>query len=629
MHRWTSEDIQFYSQYPLVFLWQTCRLYISLRMSCLVIVAGRQQHFHLLHGMTRQTHADTSGDDIAEHECSTIMEKRERNSLVAVNQLPSELLSQIFLVWVTLWRNLRRMRRSEAIPSWTVILHVCHLWRQIARTSPLLWTTFAISDNSQPDVVEAMLHHSMQAPLHVTMTSIQSPPRSNSDPIQRVLDHLPRIRSLSYFTTAPGTYVLGKTAPILQSFTYNHVTIFNNTLEEETPFDSVDMPSLSRLELRHGPSRCMPWSSPLLKAHLTHLSLTSQDSTSRSLSTTMSDILHTLRTMPLLKRLDLRHVLPFPAGQLPALPSAVRLPRLRTLDLMGHASSIACLLRNVVYPPTVHLRVDCIDPIREVIHHLRPVLESKANRAAAPQLSCVFSEETQIRAWPMDLGVEFVSVGSRIVRHLSPDEPTIPSLYPLPTLTVTTGLLPRSEVASLLPHVHRILPPENVTVLYFSAPGGGTEAAGRLSRVWKRMVNVHTLSITQEERLLERELVVVQDALSALARVRSRGDKHHAVDNAAEADARPRQLLFPALRILQLHSVWMRPTPDTEAQESIVGLDLPRMLAARKAAGCQVKRLVLLKCVNIRKEDVALLEGLAEEVEWDGREILESQRRPR
>lgn len=85
--------------------------------------------------------------------------KFEKNALAPINGLPTEVLSQIFL----LSRNLSDgMQRESTLLN---ISHVCKSWRTIAINSANLWT---IIDCSRGKLTEAMLERAATAPLNLS-----------------------------------------------------------------------------------------------------------------------------------------------------------------------------------------------------------------------------------------------------------------------------------------------------------------------------------------------------------------------------------------------------------------------------------------------------------------------------
>lgn len=78
---------------------------------------------------------------------------------------------------------------------------------------------------------------------------------------------------------------------------------------------------------------------------------------------------------------------------------------------------------------------------------------------------------------------------------------------------------------------------------------------------------------------------------------------------------------FPALETLQLRCVWLRLRPDAPGYSRAFA-QLRDALAARAAAGHGLARLVLVECINVVPDDVALLGACVGAVEWDGKQYV-------
>lgn len=557
-------------------------------------------------GMAHQSHAGTLTDNDTDGTFSSIQERKKNNSLVPINQLPPEILGQVFLAWVLLWRRLRKEKlESRYGPMWTLILLVCRHWYDIAVSTPALWDTFAVSRLTRPCVAKELLRRCAQTPLNVTIYGTDM----GNNVTHLVLDHITRIRTLIFRIDAwhrNSEYVLDHSAPLLQSLQYVDEGHFGAN-QIGVPFHTVDMPALASLEYRH--DTYIPWDLPLLKPTLTRLSLNlAQDTTAYS-DVGMDDVLQALVRMSLLEHLELHHVLPPESPDpLPSLPGTVSLPHLRTLDLLTRVSSAACFIQHVVYPPAAHVHISYVDGIRSsTAGSLYRALAARAPSldADSPPLT-VSIDESGLRVWSVDPGADVMSCRALAASVLDVPPPE-QQHHPLLTITLDNWLHRvwydvNGMLASCLDA--GVLPVERVAVLY-CRPSARTSGN---SRNWA-MSHVRALGIGHGDNEIAEESV--REALSSL----------HPV---ATEEGQPEAVPLPALEVLLLRSVWLARSSAEQDGEGEVFRDLRQMLEARKAAGRQLQRLVLAQCVNLRATDLDVLGKLVREVEWGGNRHLKA-----
>lgn len=542
---------------------------------------------------------------ISEHERAIVQLKRDINSQIPVNQLLPEILSEILLAWVSQWRKINKGCRRKYAHGWISIAQVCHVWRENALSFPRLWSNFQVTGANS---LEVLLCRSVQAPLHITIDfeDILGP----EELIPRILAHLPRIRVIDVEMGEKSypLFAAGETAATLRSLIYQEYTLSSQhgTPHIGTPFDAIDMPSLTSLKLQK--SRAPgPWTSPLLKPTLARLSLSARiyDGHQVDWTAQWDTVLRALRSMPLLEDLDLSRVLPDTAPNF-VLPTALLLPRLRALTLMDSTSSIACLLRILVYPTSSHIRLRIIstDSNTEAVKCLSSVLAAKAAAGEAscstgsPRLPAVYCSDQEVLAWTRDPGIGLLDAPLQWdpLPHLLPD-----------FRLVSYGSADVYDM--LLPHLASFLPAEHITTLYFEprAVSWSAEAQCTLSAQWEHMSNVRTLGVGEL-------------GCTSMLQVLDGSHRRTTDGGAGGAEALPTQVLFPRLEALMLHGVRIHDNPPTEVTKHRILETLHRTLSERKATGHQLKKLVLVKCLNLGAVDVASLGGLAEEVEWDRQE---------
>ncbi|KAJ8516008.1 hypothetical protein ONZ45_g6621 [Pleurotus djamor] len=99
--------------------------------------------------------------EIATHRAAIYRLKLRRNSLSAVYNLPSDILSLIFIEYK------QQTIFDEELGSWTPVLRVCSRWRQILLDTPQFWATITLQDCF---FIYPMLERSRQAPLNLYYT---------------------------------------------------------------------------------------------------------------------------------------------------------------------------------------------------------------------------------------------------------------------------------------------------------------------------------------------------------------------------------------------------------------------------------------------------------------------------
>lgn len=135
------------------------------------------------------------------------------NGLLTINCLPPELLAEIFRVWIDATKNLPYLSHM-----WIKIAHVCHLWREVALSSPRLWSDLTIGTI---DWTREMLARSKQAPLSILLSSLYGHPWS-PEACKLVLLELSRIERFEIHgvDSIARQLVLCPSAPLLHSFIF-------------------------------------------------------------------------------------------------------------------------------------------------------------------------------------------------------------------------------------------------------------------------------------------------------------------------------------------------------------------------------------------------------------------------
>ncbi|KAL1942715.1 hypothetical protein VTO73DRAFT_4955 [Trametes versicolor] len=93
------------------------------------------------------------------------------NSTVPVNRLPLEILVRIFRTVQNGQYYISPFEAEEQLDSWLSLVSVCHAWRVIACTTPLLWRTVHVGTKRHPDFFRLFLERSAETSLDLSFTA--------------------------------------------------------------------------------------------------------------------------------------------------------------------------------------------------------------------------------------------------------------------------------------------------------------------------------------------------------------------------------------------------------------------------------------------------------------------------
>ena len=358
-------------------------------------------------------------DEIEQHLKAVVVLKRRLNTTVAISRLPNELLAEIF-VWLaqdyydyskkllgpysnsygtystSYGTNLRWIRTS----------HVCHTWREVALTTPRLWSFIQVA---RQEAIEMLLVRSKQAPLLVCMG--QSPYRKKS--IEVLGELLPpetcRLREVYLDGSARDIYNLctnfTQPANLLHvlnlSGSQSHYSVNSSPPPLPRHLFGGQFPRLRNLELHQ---IAFSWDNPVFCKTLTNLVVIGG-----SYSGSFEQLLYVLEQMTELENLGLEDVVPSTGNHTTSLPPPshpIMLPRLRDIWLCGFAIDTANLLRHLspaidteLVIATKHGHGGLSDLVAALESHLdqtRPV------RTA--YLAQIYRTQLNVSAWPEDIG---------------------------------------------------------------------------------------------------------------------------------------------------------------------------------------------------------------------------------
>ena len=299
------------------------------------------------------------------------------NTLAPISSLPNEIIAAIFL--------LLRSPGTVGQPGIHLVLrvaHVCHLWREIALSHPLLWSHIDFTTVSTAGVTEILARAKM-APLYLeAKVPLYHWDDGRFLALQKGLQtHISRIHHLrisaEHFRLRTILESLISPAPTLEHLSLS-VEKFpsRRTYQASVPdtlFDGIT-PRMSSLHLYN----CnISWKSPLLKG-LENLTL------SVSTRPSLTDWLDALDEMPQLKRLVLDTASPIT----PRLPfdrrRTVTLPFLMHLDISTSVLDCGLALAHLVLPALISLYVTTMSD-HMIANDMRKIFPYVVQHAHGPQ----------------------------------------------------------------------------------------------------------------------------------------------------------------------------------------------------------------------------------------------------
>lgn len=287
--------------------------------------------------------------------------RSHRNSLSAVSRLPTEILCHIFTYLDISCRQF--LPDSQSSWMWQSVTHVCRHWRDIALTSPTLWTYI---DLRSPFWTQESLQRSQMAPLVVHARIRDESSRQMFQELElahSVLDEAPRIRELSL--SCATDIMIRLESRLCEPF----LVLETLSLDAGTPgawhddvyhlpedFFGGDLPRLRKLSLR---MCALQPTSPILVG-LTYLHVGDMGALG---GYCMKDLLTLLGSTSQLESLILDHAV-MEASTRKCDSSAeethtVTLARLSLLRLNGSVSSCVSVLTSLSLPSSAVVQISC------------------------------------------------------------------------------------------------------------------------------------------------------------------------------------------------------------------------------------------------------------------------------
>lgn len=273
-----------------------------------------------------------------------------------VSEFPVELLSAIFFECVPTAPTMIKVRgdwsHKTFDSSWIVITEVCHRWRDVALSTPILWTNVALT---RPDGVKYMLERSKTAPFNVFLEVYHN--AENLLPcVELAMQHVDRASAvhLSYRYSDKEWERLSKTMVIPCRVPY-----LRELCLEGSRFDIYQQPFASDLQrhhvnyaphLRHLTLEKV--SLPNMTSFVTLESLTFHG----TLTMSIQELLDTLRLLCALRSLDLE-LLEGNNNLITKPTTTLHIPSLTNFHFAGDNSICATLVPSISSSPQAYIDI--------------------------------------------------------------------------------------------------------------------------------------------------------------------------------------------------------------------------------------------------------------------------------
>ncbi|KAF5357617.1 hypothetical protein D9758_007490 [Tetrapyrgos nigripes] len=524
-----------------------------------------------------------------------------RNSLALINQLPPEILSQIFLFCASSTSFSTPLRPSRW--SFIAVSHVCQYWRNVALGCPALWSYI---DSSNPDCILEMLKRSGTCPLtfRISVGKVQA---HHMKWIQEgratavALGHIYRVREFTLYASPIGTVIshtgnlgLAQAVPLLEVLRLEAVVdnrFVHDPVKLSSRFLDGDAPRLKHLELRNF---LLPWDSRLLKG-LTVLKLSLNDPRD---APTSHQVRTVLARMPGLKVLELDGLGVLPPPATTSNIKVVQLSHLRSVTLRGSSARCANLLSHISFPVTTNMQFNIVvDPRTDPdvslmltsLSRIRSLLFSEnepQSRISRLQISVDYSPQIHagvqlpqtsitisLPPW-LTLSIQFIAVRVAGYNQAELIANVLEALSPLISIHNLSLSIP-DEMWQFRPMTRRFSSLGSVRTLHLQAVSGDDSTGGRI-------FDYSGLRVFELLMLLD-PTPLVENGFGQFA-------------------------FFPLLRTLHLTSLDFDPFGDA----SYTLLDrLKEVLELRAIIKAGIEVLKLEKCRNISKEDIQSLRQIS------------------
>ncbi|KAJ8487115.1 hypothetical protein ONZ45_g14443 [Pleurotus djamor] len=278
----------------------------------------------------------------------------QRNALHPMNNLPEEIISDIFLIARIDLANSSNRTTSPAVAPWMTIVSVCRRWRQVTMNTPKLWSLIFPFEFT---FAEEMIKRSGNHPLSIRLPGSLDPTPHHLSTVDSIMEHCERFEEVIFNIasfinpnnppTLP-TYVLTKLfsdlhrLPKLKTL---HISVNGPLLQPYLPILRAhhSLPSLLSLTLR---GIVIPLEEPLTAPQLAHLEIVCPISPQ---GPPAKWLLRLIQNYPLLSDLTVHDVRASHCKE--ETPKSISLPRLRFLKVSSRSAADAEPLFSVLDIP--------------------------------------------------------------------------------------------------------------------------------------------------------------------------------------------------------------------------------------------------------------------------------------
>ncbi|KAL0570138.1 hypothetical protein V5O48_011830 [Marasmius crinis-equi] len=543
----------------------------------------------------------------------------ERNLLVSICRLPSEILGSIF----TFYANFYSYTHTHSGLHWLNVLLVCRLWKNTAYNTPTMWAT---PDFMFPKLARNMLKRSKSIPLKIRWSF--APPLEHDQQRESFLEAInqtSRVASLELFAYAPDVGFLFEEAlakmkdpaPFLSSIVID-CTQGSNMISLPVDFLAGDAPRLTRLDL----AGCtISWQSSMLK-NLTYLSVRHQPI---ELRPPCENVFEALQEIPSLEVLALEHCVSSARFTLPP-DVTLAFPHLKRLFLALDVQPSLAFLQRMSFPDTtaIHLRLDALvscpdEHFDRLFVYISDLLAPAATVPSHPRVikglmlqsldDHYESLNISALAWNTDkIAIDPEAETGEVTPHLQLEFETAEDRM-IEDMRRLLEVGPLCHLEAL--RIDTLIPLPSDTII---------QCLGNLTRL--NSMYLEDKVPYEFIRLLSRNLTPAPASTKRKTK-RGRAGKNSARAAAAAKRAEEAQAkgssqseslppLFPALKTLNLTNVDFRRESTHLLSPLIKGLKL------RSENGCPLDKVVLADCTRLYAGDVRKIEKQVDVVDWDG-----------
>ncbi|TCD66032.1 hypothetical protein EIP91_001885 [Steccherinum ochraceum] len=563
--------------------------------------------------------------EIAGHVALVVHLRRRLNTLAPIDDLPAELLAQIFRHFI------RAVSTQTNFPQ-RLLACVCRKWNEVVHGTPGLWTQVYMT--SYPSLrrhrfLSQLLEKSEDVPLMVWVDDglifqdlryqTSSNPRFSMRLIAQHIDRVTVLHlaqrhediesSLSLLPQmAPRLIALKVAALVAQRTISGALAGPRGVRSMRVAIPSIYSSQLRELVLEN----CqLPWVSKVLPRSLTHLSIVTDVHHGRlegEATVTYDDIMKVLATLSQLSHLHLRCHLPVasPDANTTQAVRTVTLPRLESLHIDDQAPTCLYLLQHLIISPSATVNSSLKSFLQTHIPELTSWVVSRI-RAEQHDLSLPTPSTLLIGDGRVQMVRSKDDGEYRGPNYWTDSDFAIRVLGSSFEQSVSTWFL-RDVFPRILDWVR------NVTTLYICDSGcfgshDGFPFNPEREALWRTvlhsMPNITRLALSTDIRL------------PALLAECADGGQCASVDGTSSLASR---FLLPKLSAVKMEIFPFVPEPKPEQMRLRTSvLDWRDTLRTRKAAGCPDISMILAYCPNVVEEHLAMLREVAEVEHITGR----------